>query len=511
MPELSILGEIEIPTNEFINSGDYIRQPGGKVKKRPHKHSRGNLTSEATSYIKGLPIKDKVDKKNLKVEIEEGLLLHEMENTSPDELITDSWEDWDYKEINNSQELYRVWDTSLPFSENRKLNGIENKSKRSLLYEEKKSELVELQLKVAEKISHIQKLINATPDISVDELMRVVTDGSSEFTSDILEKFRSSFISYSQKHKRVKEYCAISENEPELIYESAFGRKPRGKILIEHGPMTINIVCFDKDDYTAGFYWNQLASNNSQLNEHHHKHALSSGGVAFFGVKDPRLYGIVIMENATDGIRQPEAVKIHEEQHQYNKLFSPVEANLAMKDIILQSLGKNDLTSIQATMKLLNLYYRQERRNLGIDQKARDEFLAYLADGRDPSDILYILINDPLYDYEKMFATQISCIEQALTYEIDQAITENEDLVVNTIDKNLLDPNTLSLLYDEYFSRDVGKNYYNEILSWVDVVYELRKKGYGMDVILPLLYSQPSSFWTKIVKRFPNKNQSVVG
>lgn len=548
MPETSSL-EITPRVKTPDRTRDFI-EVNGSIKRRPHRHSRGSLTSDDVAYHKGLDVKERVSNFDLKQQIEEGIQEFEEERNNERELITQIWEDWDENEIERAdiREVERT-ETNNAIEEP---SGISHTDPVDVLVSLKqrhgqeglqrverfKSDLIELQRTIAQAITSINYVISEEPDLSVDEIMDVViwsAGDTNKLPPSVISRFRSSIESYVLKHQVVQEYATLS---PSDLFSASFGGTPYGDVKVEKGPMTLNLIVSEPHDYVFAYHWWDFLNSQRQITDEDERHALSSGGVAFSSVRDPRLQGVIIMENATNGKRQPDYVRVHEEQHQFNKLFSPVEKQLAENDILIGTIGNPNLTREVALDRLISQYLRLQRKIMGIDTRARDEFIAYLTNGRDPYEIVQILLNSPLYDYPKQYEDRIRRSWRGLRSEVkvynESAMQLNDPLsntpnsgytgteypVVHDISYQEITQDVVSQYIDHIFGRgtvsfiedyviEQGSDYQEELSSWSNAVSELTRKGYATHEILPLLYINPASSWVKLAKRFPDRYSEV--
>lgn len=325
------------PNKPVPSPHKYETLPGGHIKKRPHRHSRGEIPSEDKDYFKSLKEREVDDRRMVRQQIDEALQDFELDEEAVEEYSPQFFDDWDYDEILRAE--YRLEEQGievLPSSSDildtsdADLENNESHEEKVARYELHKDKLATKQKYISQLMETITTVVYGVPDIRSDELMELVEKfrEDAELTPDEIGIFRSIAESYQKKHDTVVEYHeSLSVEE---IYSACFGKPPSGHVESEIGPMTILIRCYDPHDYAHAYYFNSQKAN--QLTESDIKHASSSDGLAFRSVVDPRLHGVVIMENATRGLlplfRRME-IRDHEEQHQINKLFSPMEQKMS--------------------------------------------------------------------------------------------------------------------------------------------------------------------------------------
>lgn len=444
----------------------------------------------------------------------------EEEQLSPDEYPADNWEDWDYQEIQKAEQdldelaTYREFD---PSDEVKKIHPLEpadavlSKSERIQKRSERLTDFRTKQVKqhkaIAEAAERLSGAVASNPDISLSQIMSIVNDFAPKamLTEEHYELFSIAAGRYVEKHKIAEEY--FDGLSPKEVYKAAFGKDVNGRIEIEKGSMTILLRLYDEVDYAHGFY---ARSANLSLDEPMIKHATSSAGGAVATTDDPRLNGIIILENASSGLYSQQFrhdLRVHEEQHQFNKLFSPIEARIG-KDSIMSVLGDPRRKEEEALRSLLKNYTRFERAVIGIDGRARDEMIAYYAGGTSSYDAAALLITDDLYDYPSMNKKEIAGIRERLQDSIkdykekaeegDQAPVIHDGITPERITQEEVAP------YIHWiFGRFAGSEYYETLRGWAGAIEQLEQNGYQRSQILQLLYTTPAHQWPKLARRLP--------
>lgn len=218
-----------------------------------------------------------------------------------------------------------------------------------------------------------------------------------------------------------------------------------------------------------------------------------------------------------------ENIRIHEEQHQFNKLFIPSEQTLrkgeAFKDPvkewnILDSRAetKGQEEAKRALLHKLAINFRQQK----IDPKARDEIIAYYKDGRSVKEIIQALKTSELYDYKNTKVKFSNGEEISLAKHI-------ENLMIKGL-KQWLGPNhSIKTIYfsdvekaaDEALNKaylgytDDQQNYHKGSLDmWGDQILRLEKMGYKREDIVSLLSTLPANKWRAFANRLEKSKNS---
>lgn len=513
----------EIPSNptKIIPSPKQFEiLPGGHVKKRPHSHGKTPLEDKA--YFKGSKEREGVDRRMVRQQIDEALRDFESGEEARDTYSPQFFEDWENDEIiraeNRLEELgidsisiliYTVdtSDTSVTEVEDTK-----TREEKVEQFELRKERIVRKQRCISQLMETIATVIYEVPDITPNEIMELVEDyrEKAELTPHEVGIFRSIAESYKRKHDTVVDYYESLSSED--IYEACFGNRPSGPVDCESGPMTLNLRCYDLQDYAHAFFYNSQKVN--QLTESNIKRASSSDGVAFRNVADPRLHGVVIMENATRGLlpyaRRLE-IRDHEEQHQINKLFSPMEQKMS-DDFVYGVLGDPRRTPKEALASVIRNEVRLQRQIIGIDARARDEMIAYYAHGSSIDHAHNTLMKGSLYNYPAQYRSEIQMIWKKIQDNLALYFSINKqegDTVAPIIHKNLspamIRPSTLIPYIEEIISRKPGGDYDETLKRWVKAVKMLEQKGYKRHEILSIMYSNGSSHWRSIARSLPPK------
>jgi len=184
----------------------------------------------------------------------------------------------------------------------------------------------------------------------------------------------------------------------------------------------------------------------------------------------------------------------HEEQHVYNKLFTPIERSTGMESVINQAISIGDFEKSKSF--LIDQVVRDERKNIGIDTAVRDEIIAFYRHGEDLSKIENILLNSDLYDYKndeyyKQQILQIPDRVKTCLARVGQLMGQPERESAATEDNVI--QNKINQVFGENYSQDVNR--------WLGAIRNLEDKGYTRDEIVPMLYTAPVGGWVSIASR----------
>lgn len=251
---------------------------------------------------------------------------------------------------------------------------------------------------------------------------------SLNFKQDLIKKYRDSY--------------PLDED----LFEICFGQKPKGKIEIIAGDITLHVRCYNIDDYILAYSYGRVHGETGKLSNEKIDWYKKTAAAALYNVAIKELSdGCITIENVqrnlevsrpkkaeTTGetesrkIEYSERARIHEEQHQLNRLFIPKE-NGADAEI---------LTAL------------------------RDEILALYRGGRNKADKIY---------------------------------------------KDLTQP---SGVYDYYFQNQFDKplsNSKENLKNYLSAITILEQKGYSSSEILAFLFWLPITGWEKKAIEMPVK------
>jgi hypothetical protein len=209
------------------------------------------------------------------------------------------------------------------------------------------------------------------------------------------------------------------------------------------------------------------------------------------------------------------SLRVHEEQHQFDKLFEPVEFDNSVKDIMME-VASRALSPAEIKQEFLRLVLKRERAKLGIDSKARDEILAYYREDTPLVNIYRILarraerggIYDPLQRHEGYmedlpeFLLQEVLMPPVIHYwdKFIELIAKSSGLDPEDIKAEMIfKPEDVAALIPSVFE----DGYRRDLRTWLRAVAVLERKEYDRDKIIAMLYLEPASDWAAFARRMP--------
>ncbi|TSC73950.1 MAG: Uncharacterized protein G01um101444_417 [Parcubacteria group bacterium Gr01-1014_44] len=235
---------------------------------------------------------------------------------------------------------------------------------------------------------------------------------------------------------------------------------------------------------------------------------------AFLKIEDQSAQGTTVKYREDEFTMIPndemsERTRIHEDQHQFNKLFQPFEAREDVWTMMRRAVN-GARSPEEAVQKLIHGYVKLERKWIGFDSRARDEILAYYKEGRGTEETLRILTESKLYDYAEQYKTRIAEIPALVKKELEKEVSEvfyqnvedfqtAVDVQALEIEESDVQPHIDSVFKEEYKA---------DLKNWLDSISVLEQKGYTKDEIVALLYQEPINFWSNLSRRMKPKIKS---
>jgi|GEM_PF-3580105 len=284
-----------------------------------------------------------------------------------------------------------------------------------------------------------------------------------------IERYKLAFEKVKERMRIIDYYEKSFEGKSDKEkYEKIFGFKPEGAVRIEKNRLCFTVWCESPQDYANIF----SAGTQGEMKESMQKKADCSGGVANTFTAFPELRGAVIAIKES-GIRNTNSVFIHEQKHVLNRIIRPVAE--ADRQGYLKE-GRENFNR-PADFEKLKIFF--EFRADYIRERAGDELLAYLKDGRPVFDILTTLEEGDekggLYDY----------------YKMDESICPVPDDL-----KGIFSDEKISELRNKYKQR-----YSKELRKAIFAVSELEEAGFKRDSIVALFQAEDMKHWPKILGR----------
>ncbi len=212
---------------------------------------------------------------------------------------------------------------------------------------------------------------------------------------------------------------------------------------------------------------------------------------------------------------QSEFVGVHEEQHQFNNFWEPLEFGLDVEEIMRRVATRAE-SPAKAKDDFLRLILKKERAELGIDSRGRDEILAYYQEGRDLKEIYQILSESHaqggIYDPIDVFKSGVEKLparvyENLFDKSFEVYFQQFVDIIADTTgvpkesawDALKIKKDDIEALIKPVF----GEDYRRDLWAWVEAVALLQRKGYKRVQIMSLLYAEPASSWPALSRRMP--------
>jgi len=244
---------------------------------------------------------------------------------------------------------------------------------------------------VAKTIQAIKATIEVDSNSSSEVLISHVNPIAVEYqlTETQLKFIKEAIGEYEEKHKTIKKYREMYSDDNEL-FKVFFGREPHGKVIIVEGPLTLHFRCFNVDDYV-------LAGRGEDKDKIKPEDRAWLEKTAALAVNETKLKdlgrGTVSLENVTwnMAVSKPrgreetpqeieervkeygERSRVHEEQHQFNRLFKPVDTRKSSTELIAEFNDRKDYSPENIQHLIRNLA-KSER--VFIEEKLWDEILA---------------------------------------------------------------------------------------------------------------------------------------
>ncbi|MBN1585637.1 hypothetical protein JW899_04725 [Candidatus Uhrbacteria bacterium] len=238
---------------------------------------------------------------------------------------------------------------------------------------------------IAETVTALTEMVRENPDETAESLMSAVWTRAPEsrFTAGQLSNFLGAITEYRQKHEAVVKYRELYPDDADL-FEACFGRKPAGAVRVIRGPMTLNFECLDRQDFVFA-YGLDFRLDDREMTDDDVRNAGSCLGMAQFQVLADGLNGTVTVLNVPrhEEIRSSlEETRIHEEQHQINRLFIPVSRTGNGIGAIARTVsGNGNAEREDGKRSPIRNMIRREWECAEMNDMARDEILAHYREG----------------------------------------------------------------------------------------------------------------------------------
>jgi len=235
---------------------------------------------------------------------------------------------------------------------------------------------------------------------------------------------------------------------------------------------------------------------------------------AFLKIEDQSAQGTIVKYREDEFTMMPndemsERTRIHEDQHQFNKLFQPLEAREDIWTMMRRAVGGTK-TPGEAVQKLIHGYVKLERKWIGFDSRARDEILAHYKEGRSTEETLRNLTESKLYDYAEQYKTRIAeipaLVKKELAKEVSEVFYQNVEGLETAFDVQELEIEEADV--QSHIESVFKVEYKADLKNWLDSISVLEQKGYTKDEIVALLYQEPINSWPNLSRRMKTKIKS---
>lgn len=449
------------------------------------------------------------------------------DNPSPPRKEASSYRIFDpEKELKNIRAFSKKDRESIPDEEKRKIREERLKNFKENLIHQKEG--------IAKAIGDLYDAIRSAPDTDRKNLFSKVRALAPEykFTPRQIIAFGIAIEKYLSNHRTVEKYRAMYPNDGDL-FEACFGRKPKGKIEVVKGPMTLYFRCYDNRDYVLIFTFPRYSGDETKIKPADVASANESSGTTVNRTKIEDLPEIIAAENmkqnnpyyespqmAVDlGVLTPDKkdsenakTQIHEEQHHFNTLTEPLETRRFMSLTADGHKIGNVNAPEEAARDLTRNLVRLERKSMGFDSDARDEILAHYKEGADTQTILENLTTKENYDYVKTYKTEIAQVPKSVKKRVNERLKNEGDKLFYGKPKDeetaAIDASSLKIKVSDVRPHvgPVFKDEYKaDLKKWLDAITALEDKHYTRDEIIALLYQEPINSWPNLARRMKTK------
>lgn len=356
--------------------------------------------------------------------------------------------------------------------------------------------------------------IHQKPDASLDELKAYARSINRLFplTKDCMSVLKLALKEYVRRHDAVKSIRTQAPDD-KTLFKKLFGMDSEGKVRIEQGKITLNVVCFNSGDYAILFnrtFFSQDKPNQEQISNAQH-----TGGahLKYYSSLVPELEGCITIENGSGRARfRPfiyrRSAAVHEEQHAIKQLFTVVRDNwrinherkarlLFNSDYsyqykMLQDFPYETFKTLSAPEQLSRLKELfREGRKYG-EGRCSDELLAYFKEGTLSEEIFHYLTlkksSGGLYDY----------------FSADE-VRDQVDYVAGSINKasgiNIQD------LAEEAAGKVFDTEYAELISNGIASMEILETLGFSREQVVNLLLTVPLRNWQALTSQYLRQSQ----
>ena len=335
--------------------------------------------------------------------------------------------------------------------------------KRKQTIQEMKAVLFEQQKGLGLFIKEIYDASYKNSALTFDTILSILEKYSQQygFSEDQLDQIHASLKNFWRKHSEIEGEKALYKNSPEKFFLECFNQKPQDAVKIIWGYMTVGFILSDRD-YNFAYVHNMGANTDKTFLDI----AKKTDGAAFRSVSVYKFPGMI---NIFRSLVDQKTVR-HEDQHQFNRLFTPEENRGQISQAFLERIIEKETTKKARRQKII-FSLAKNIRKYTVDVRARDEILSKLRNYNDINEIgdyYFEMLSMPRLDFK---------------YEDFKSPTSGE---IKTIVESAY------------------QGYYLDLRKALDAVKQLKEHGLTNEDIVPLLQAIPLDRWTVFTRRFLN-------
>lgn len=345
--------------------------------------------------------------------------------------------------------------------------------------EKYKRELINQKIGIAEIQEKLFETVEKSPDLTTELLTAIVADEAPKYrlNETQIRFFFLALREYTSRHQKIRELRRQFSSDEEL-FEHCFSKKPTGKIRVMEGPLTLHFQCYDDQDLAFVYSNKYLARDKGQeLTPEDIKKIEDTRGLFVTEGNFAKMLTLAKRPPETEFTPEhkiaPEqrATFRHEEQHAYYSLYIAPNPHRAT----FQKFTDQTLPPVEK-IKYLKGYLRHLR-FLYMDEKAKNEILAYYKTGRSLHRIEELILTHHAYDY------------------FPAAKKEAEECLKRHLKEKISDVDSEGLIKDIFTN-----NYTKQIIQAITAIEKLERMGYSRKKIILLLSTEPLNKWAKMSK-----------
>jgi hypothetical protein len=344
--------------------------------------------------------------------------------------------------------------------------------KRPAMMREYKQKFLEQRVKLMEIERMLSEQIIKNPDKTKEQLINSIAGMKGKLSAKQQEAVDNALDLYIRQHAAIRSIVGESKKkkwfgrgekvDAKKLYAELFGRRPKGKINVIIGPMSIHFRTTNPKDY----YLDQTGPMKNESMKDYFGKVPRSQGVFLSAFPYPGLEDAITLENGAiikkgySLFKRKEVRKqvyIHESQHVFNALIrkSLLKSHLDSQPRAYSG-EENSEKSDSGAMAINNLM------DSNIEERISDEISAFFKEGYSTKQI------------RNMFLNKYSAYNYGSEYRFGS--------------KNI---------YDDHFKKEYVLMVENAIVAFKDLL----KAGYSMDECQAFLNFEPLPKWPKAVDR----------